>query len=63
MRDPQRELQDLTKARSNTPIPCAYLDLVEKSRNAVARLLRVSMDEVVFVLNATKYLSEKMFEK
>ena len=53
VRDHQRELQDLTDARPDTFLRNTYPDLLEKSRRAVAPLLGVSMDEVVFVPNAT----------
>lgn len=53
MRDRQRELQNLTEARPDTFLRYTYPDLLEKSRGAVAPLLGVSMDEVVFIPNAT----------
>ena len=53
VRDRQRELQDLTEARPDAFLRYTYPDLLEKSRRTVAPLLGVSMDEVVFVPNAT----------
>lgn len=53
VRDRQRELQDLAEARPDTFLRYTYPDLLEKARSAVAPLLGVSMDEVVFVPNAT----------
>ncbi|OBT52758.1 hypothetical protein VE04_07506 [Pseudogymnoascus sp. 24MN13] len=53
VRDHQRNLQDLAEARPDTFLRYTYPDLLEKSRCAVAPLLGVSMDEVVFVPNAT----------
>jgi hercynylcysteine S-oxide lyase len=52
VRDRQRELQDLTEARPDTFLRYTYPDLLEESRSAVAPVLGVSMDEIVFVLNA-----------
>lgn len=49
----QRELQDLMEARPDTFLRYTYPDLLEKSRSAVAPLLGVPADEVVFVPNAT----------
>jgi selenocysteine lyase/cysteine desulfurase len=53
VRDRQRELQDLMEARPDTFLRYTYPDLLEKSRSVVSPLLGVSMDEVVFVPNAT----------
>lgn len=53
VRDYQRKLQDLMEARPDTYLRYTYLELLEQSRKAIAPLLGVSMDEVVFVPNAT----------
>ncbi|KAH8744948.1 aminotransferase family protein-like protein [Hyaloscypha finlandica] len=53
VRDRQRELQDLMEARPDTYLRYTYLELLEESRKAIAPLLGVCMDEVVFVPNAT----------
>lgn len=53
VRDHQRRLQDLTEARPDTFLRYTYPNLLEKSRSAIAPLLGVSMDDVVFVPNAT----------
>ncbi|KAL5347925.1 hypothetical protein ACLOAV_007336 [Pseudogymnoascus australis] len=53
VRDHQRKLQDAMEARPDTFLRYTYPDLLLKSRAAVAPLLGVSMDEVVFVPNAT----------
>jgi selenocysteine lyase/cysteine desulfurase len=49
----QRELQDLAEARPDTFLRYTYPDLLEKSRSAIAPLLGVPTNEVVFVPNAT----------
>lgn len=53
VRDRQRELQDLAEARPDTFLRYTYPELLEKSRTAVAPLLGVPADDVVFVPNAT----------
>lgn len=53
VRDRQRELQDLTEGRSDHFIRYSIPQLLRESRDAVAPLLGVSTEEVVFVPNAT----------
>ena len=53
VRDRQRKLQDLVEARPDTYLRYMYLELLEECRKAIAHLLGVSMDEAVFVPNAT----------
>ena len=49
----QREMQELTEAKPDTFIRYTIPKLLDESRAAVAPLLGVSTDEVVFVPNAT----------
>lgn len=49
----QREIQDQTEARSDPFIRFAIPKLLQESREAVAPLLGASMEEVVFMPNAT----------
>lgn len=51
--DQQQELQRLTDARPDTFLRYTYRELLKESRTALAPLLGVARDEVVFVPNAT----------
>ena len=53
VRNRQRELQRLTDARPDTFLRYTYPGLLEESRTAIAPLLGIAVDEVVFVPNAT----------
>ena len=53
VRAKQRELQDQTEARSDPFIRFTIPKLLRESRNAMAPLLGASMQEVVFMPNAT----------
>jgi selenocysteine lyase/cysteine desulfurase len=53
VRGRQRNLQDLAEARHDTFLRYTYPALLEEARTAVAPLLGVAADEVVFVPNAT----------
>lgn len=53
VRDRQRELQDQTEARADYFIRYTFPDLLNQAREAVAPLLGVATDEVVFIPNVT----------
>lgn len=53
VRDRQRELQDQTEARADYFIRYTFPDLLDQAREAVAPLLGVATDEVVFIPNVT----------
>ena len=53
IRDHQRKIQELMEAKPDTFIRYTIPQLLDESRAAVGPLLGVSMDEVVFVPNAT----------
>lgn len=53
VRDRQRELQDQTEARADYFIRYTFSELLDQARVAVAPLLGVATDEVVFVPNVT----------
>lgn len=53
VRDRQRELQDQTEARADYFIRYIFPDLLDQAREAVAPLLGVATDEVVFIPNVT----------
>lgn len=53
VRDRQRELQDQTEARADYFLRYTFPDLLDQAREAVAPLLGVATDEVVFIPNVT----------
>lgn len=53
VRDRQRELQDQTEARADYFLRYTFPDLLEQAREAVAPLLGVATNEVVFIPNVT----------
>lgn len=53
VRDRQRELQDQTEARADYFIRYTFPVLLDQAREAVAPLLGVATDEVVFIPNVT----------